>query len=280
MGLKLSFRSVFMSDVHLGAGACHADEAATFLKHVECSTLYLVGDIIDMWRLRSRWHWPESHNRFVRRVLKMAKQGTRVVLIPGNHDERARDYAGLTFGGVELAREAIHTTADGRRLLVTHGDEADLIVRHHRALSIIGGAAYDRLVGLNRSCNLIRARFGLTPWSLSRVVKLKIKSACTFVSRFEDCLEQASLERGFDGVVCGHIHKPEIRQGKAWYYNCGDWVESCTALVEHDDGAIRLIDGLAFIAELEALDHDADEADGTLPRWPDKSLGSPLPGKA
>ena len=243
MGVKIAYRSVFISDVHLGTSTSHADEAATFLKHIECSTLYLVGDIIDMWRLRARWHWPESHNRFVRRVLKMAKRGTRVVLIPGNHDERAREYAGLSFGGVELAREAVHVTADGRRLLVTHGDEADLIVRHHRLLSTIGGAAYDRLVAANRACNLVRARFGLRPWSLSRYVKHKVKSACTFVSRFEECLESSAAQRGFDGVVCGHIHKAEIRRiGEVLYCNDGDWVEGCTALAEDQSGNLTIID--------------------------------------
>lgn len=256
MPLKVGYRAVFISDVHLGAASSHADQAASFLKHVECQTLYLVGDIIDMWRLRSRWHWPESHNRFVRRVLKMAKQGTRVVLIPGNHDERARDYIGLNFGGVELARQAVHVTADGRRLLVTHGDEADLIVRHHRVLSVIGGAAYDRLVSANRAFNQVRVRCGLRPWSLSQYVKLRVKSACTFISRFEECLERTALDAGYDGVVCGHVHKAEIRAGVTAYYNCGDWVESCTALVEHDDGAMRIVDGLAFLDQFRSREAD------------------------
>lgn len=257
MNIKVSYRSIFISDVHLGAAASRADLAATFLKHTECSTLYLVGDIIDMWRLRSRWHWPESHNRFVRRVLKMAKHGTRVILIPGNHDDRAREYDGLNFGGVELAREAIHTTASGQRLLITHGDEADLVVRHHRVLSALGGAAYDRLVTLNRACNAVRARLGLRPWSLAKHIKGRVKKACTHISRFEECLERIALDRGFDGVVCGHIHKPEIRKGNTWYYNCGDWVESCTALVEHDDGTMRLIDGQAFVEQFEVQDAQA-----------------------
>lgn len=261
MAVKVGYRAVFISDVHLGLGSSRADEAATFLKHVECRTLYLVGDIIDLWRLRSRWYWPESHNRFIRRILKMAKQGTRVVFIPGNHDEKAREYAGLNFGGVEIATEAVHTTADGRKLLIIHGDEIDLVVRHARALSAIGGVAYDHLVRLNRASNAIRRRLNLKPWSLSQAVKAKVKKACEHIARFEQTLEAEALRRGLDGVVCGHIHKAESRRGATEYFNCGDWIESCTALVEHDDGVLQILDGLAFINQFKSdqLERDRSE---------------------
>ncbi|MFN7020178.1 MAG: UDP-2,3-diacylglucosamine diphosphatase [Phycisphaerales bacterium] len=269
MSLRINYRTVFLSDVHLGSAASRADAAAEFLKHLDCQTLYLVGDIIDMWRLRSRWHWPESHNRFVRRVLKMAKRGTRVVFIPGNHDDHAREYVGLNFGGVELAREAVHQTADGRRLLVVHGDEVDAVVRHARLLSVIGGAAYDQLVLVNRWSNRIRSWLGLRPWSLSQAVKMRVKKACQHIARFEQTLADEAAARALHGVVCGHIHKAESRRigaaagPEVEYHNCGDWVESCTALVEHDDGTLRLLDGLAMIEQwrgLEAAESDAPTA--------------------
>lgn len=241
---RLAYRSIFMSDVHLGASSSRADDAADFLKSVECRTLYLVGDIIDMWRLRSRWHWPESHNRFVKRVLKMSKHGTRVVFIPGNHDEHARHYTELNFGGVEVVHEAIHHAADGRRYLVTHGDQADLVIRHARLVSMIGGTAYDGLVVANRWANRLRANFGFAPWSLSQSIKMKVKKACQHIARFEDVLIDEARSRGLDGVICGHIHKAEYRTTPCGlvYINCGDWVESLTVAVEHDDGTMRVVD--------------------------------------
>jgi UDP-2,3-diacylglucosamine pyrophosphatase LpxH len=271
MAEKLSYRAVFISDVHLGSAASSADAAAQFLKHVECETLYLVGDIIDMWRLRSRWYWPETHNKFIRRVLKMAKQGTRVVFIPGNHDEHARDYEGLNFGGVELVREAIHTTADGRRLLIIHGDEVDAVVRHHRALSMLGGAAYDRLVTINRWSNIIRRAMGLQPWSLSAAIKQRVKRACQHVAKYEQTLADEASRRGLDGVVCGHIHKAEVRTiltrdgGEVQYYNCGDWVESLTALVEHDDGTLRVIKPEHLLAPLRGPGDSSPAVDVVIP---------------
>jgi UDP-2,3-diacylglucosamine pyrophosphatase LpxH len=269
MGVRLPYRAVFISDVHLGSAASRADAAAAFLKHVECDTLYLVGDIIDMWRLRSRWYWPETHNKFIRRVLKMAKHGTRVVFIPGNHDEHARDYAGLNFGGVELVREAVHTTADGRRLLVVHGDEIDAVVRHHRALSVLGSVAYDKLVTINRWSNVIRRGMGLQPWSLSAAIKQRVKRACQHIAKYEQTLADEAARRGLDGVVCGHIHKAEIRDIAATdgrtvqYFNCGDWVESLTALVEHDDGTLRVFRPEPMAIDLADLT-EPDEAANPL----------------
>ncbi len=243
------FRTVFVSDLHLGCSECRADEVADFLKFVQCDTLYLVGDIIDMWRLRRRWHWPEANNRVVRRILKMARNGTRVVLIPGNHDDSARAYAGLNFGGVEILMDDVHSTADGRQLLVTHGDQFDLVVKHARLLSVLGGWAYDRLLKLNKHYNRVRGWLGYDYWSLSKFLKLKVKSACTMISKFEHELCREAVRRNVDGVVCGHIHMAEVRLGKPGipdYFNCGDWVEQSTALVEHDDGRIELLDGAAL----------------------------------
>jgi UDP-2,3-diacylglucosamine pyrophosphatase LpxH len=260
------FRAVFISDLHLGASECRARDAASLLKRIDCDSLYLVGDIVDMWRLRQRWHWPESNNRFVHRLLKLAKRGTRVVFIPGNHDEPARRYAGLSFGGVQIALQASHTTADGRKLLITHGDQFDLVVLHAPLLSALGGWAYDVLLVLNRHYNRLRALLGRPYWSFSQFLKLKVKRACSYISRFEDALLAEAARGGYDGVVCGHIHKAELREGKRAspefpaqdggksiaYFNCGDWVESCTLIVEHDDGAMELIDGLALLETLRA----------------------------
>jgi UDP-2,3-diacylglucosamine pyrophosphatase LpxH len=278
MRSRRSYRAVFLSDVHLGSSASRADEAADFLKGIETPNLYLVGDIIDMWRLRSRWHWPEANNKFVRRVLKMAKRGTRVIFIPGNHDEHAREYVGLNFGGVQLAREAIHTTADGRRLLVVHGDEIDLVVKHARLLSVIGGVAYERLVMLNHWTNRLRRVFGLRPWSLSQAIKLRVKKACQHIAKFEATLASEAHRRGLDGVVCGHIHKAEAMRLRVEgqpegtdveYFNCGDWVESCTALLEHEDGRLEIVEAAHahdhVANEIDDHEHDADPIEPVEP---------------
>lgn len=245
---KLRYRTVFLSDLHLGSSGCRAAELCSFLKRLDCDTLYLVGDVIDMWRLRQRWYWPERHNRAITRILKLAKHGTRVVFVPGNHDEHARRFIGYTFGGVEVAREAEHETADGRKLLITHGDQFDLIVKHARALSVLGSWAYDTLVVINNRLNWLRRKLGLRYWSLANFLKMKVKSACTYIAKFEDALAYEAAERGFSGVVCGHIHKAEIATARdIAYYNCGDWVESCTALVEHEDGSMEILDGIAVV---------------------------------
>ncbi len=252
MAVKLEYRTVFLSDLHLGSRGCRAHDLLAFLKRVKCQRLYLVGDVIDMWRLRQRWYWPTAHNKVVRRILRMANKGTQVLLIPGNHDEAARQYAMLNFGGVRVVRRATHTTADGKRLFVTHGDEYDLIVRNHRLVSMLGGWAYEWLIVANTWYNRIRQRFGLNYTSLSQAIKLRVKRACTFISDFEDTLANEARRRGMDGVICGHIHKAEARKTADGldYFNCGDWVESCTALVEHEDGKLQIIDGIALVAQL------------------------------
>jgi UDP-2,3-diacylglucosamine pyrophosphatase LpxH len=236
------FRTIWISDVHLGTPGCNADMLFDFLKHTESETLYLVGDIIDGWRLKKSWYWNQRHNDIIRRVLKKAKKGTRVVYIPGNHDEAFRPYVGLNIGGVELLSEAIHETADGRRLLVLHGDEFDGVVLYARWLAFLGDKAYAMLLKLNVAFNWVRRKLDLPYWSLSAYLKHKVKTAVEFVSRYEEAVARAAQERGVDGVVCGHIHHAEtLKFGDTTYYNDGDWVESCTALVEHPDGQMEIL---------------------------------------
>ncbi|MBL9148662.1 MAG: UDP-2,3-diacylglucosamine diphosphatase [Phycisphaerae bacterium] len=278
---RTRYRSVWISDTHLGSFSVQADELAFFLKHVACDHLYLVGDIVDMWRLTQRWKWPASHNVVVRRILKHAARGTRVLYIPGNHDDAARAYAGLELGGIGIALNAAHRTADGRDLLVTHGDQYDLVVRHHRLLSKAGAIAYDALLGTNRVWNAGRRLVGLPHHSLSKAIKERVKSACTFVSDFEGEVVAEARRGGFDGVVCGHIHKADARaslgtSGVA-YYNCGDWVESCTALVEHDDGRMEVIDGRAFNASTRTLLGAMAPASDPHDEWPEVPMPFPLP---
>ena len=254
---RTRYRTVWISDVHLGTPGCNADLLFDFLKSIECETLYLVGDIVDGWQLRKGWYWPARHNDVVRCILKQAKKGTRVVYIAGNHDDAFRDYCGLDFGGVELRLEEIHTTADGRRLLVIHGDQFDSIVLYARWLAFLGDNAYTLLLKSNIAVNWVRRLFGLPYWSLAAHLKKRVKNAVQFISKFEEVLAHAAIERGVDGVVCGHIHSAEIREinGVTYYIdgvlyvNDGDWVESCTALAEHADGRIEILDWAAHARE-------------------------------
>jgi UDP-2,3-diacylglucosamine pyrophosphatase LpxH len=240
---KRKFRTVWISDIHLGTRGCNAALLLDFLHAIECETLYLVGDILDGWRLKKGWYWPDAHNEVVRRLLKLAHRGTRVVLIAGNHDEMLRPYAGMSFGGVEIANEAIHVTADQRRLLITHGDAFDVVVLYHRWLAFAGDQAYTLLLQANVVLNRVRRRLKLPYWSLSSYLKKRVKNAVAYVGEFEEAVARAAAERGVDGVVCGHIHCAEIRQiGNVTYYNDGDWVESCTALVEAADGTMTILD--------------------------------------
>ena len=251
---KRKYRTVWVSDVHLGTRGCNAEMLVDFLRSIECETLYLVGDIIDGWRLRKGWYWPDAHNEVIRRVLKMAHRGTRVVFVVGNHDEMLRDYAGLTFGGVELVLEAVHETADGRFLLVTHGDSFDGVVLYAKWLALLGDKAYSLLLRTNVLVNAVRRRFKLPYWSLSAHLKKRVKNAVQFVCAFEEAVARETAERGLDGVVCGHIHSAEIRQiGQITYYNDGDWVESCTALVEDGEGRILIVDWAAELSTRPAV---------------------------
>lgn len=268
MAIKLEYRTVFISDLHLGSKSARAKDLAAFLKRIRCERLYLVGDVIDMWRLKQRWFWPKQHNKVVRRILTMAnKKGTEVIYIPGNHDEAARQFINLTFGDVVLKKQVTHETADGRRLFVVHGDQYDLVVQNARLLSMLGGWAYDWLVAFNRRYNKIRQWLGLPYKSLSQAIKMRVKGACTFISNFEGTLIHEAKRRGLDGVVCGHIHKAECRPNdQVAYFNCGDWVESCTALVEHDDGKLQLIDGVAIVEQLREQERAMKAMTGRAPK--------------
>jgi UDP-2,3-diacylglucosamine pyrophosphatase LpxH len=242
-GERLSVRTVFISDVHLGTPGCQAGALLDFLRCVECETLYLVGDIVDGWQLMRRWYWPQAHNDVVQKVLRTARKGTRVVLVPGNHDEFARRYLGHSFGGIEVVEDAVHQTADGRRLWVMHGDLFDGVVQCAPWLAHIGDGLYTLALRLNRALNSARARLGLPYWSLSRYLKLKVKRAVSFIGDFEAAVIREARRRGVDGVVCGHIHHAELRTVDGLVYaNDGDWVESLTALVEHGDGRLEIIE--------------------------------------
>jgi UDP-2,3-diacylglucosamine pyrophosphatase LpxH len=235
-------RTLFLSDLHLGTKGCQAGSLLDFLKHYDADTIYLVGDIIDGWRLKSSWHWPQSHNDVVQKLLRKARKGSRLIYIPGNHDEFLRDYIGINLGGIELADHALHETADGKRYLVIHGDQFDLVVRHARWLALLGDGAYTTALFVNTYLNIMRRKLGLTYWSLSSWAKLKVKNAVNHIGRFEELLTAEAKRQKADGVICGHIHHAIMhdRFGIA-YVNTGDWVESCTAVVEHYDGAFQMI---------------------------------------
>lgn len=246
------YRTIWISDIHLGTRGCNAELLIDFLDHVDSDTLYLVGDIIDGWRLKKKFFWPESHNDIVWRILKRAHRGTRIIYIPGNHDEMFRQFNGFDFGGVEIRRHAEHETADGRKLLVLHGDEFDTVMLAHRWLAFVGDAAYDWLMRLNYVVNNIRTKLGLPYWSLSSMAKHKVKNAVEFISRFEELVARAAKQRGVDGVVAGHIHTAEYRRIDGIdYYNDGDWVEGCTALVEHQDGRMEILNWPAEMGQRE-----------------------------
>jgi UDP-2,3-diacylglucosamine pyrophosphatase LpxH len=267
---RVKYRAVWISDTHLGSRGAHAAQLSHFLKRINCDTLYFVGDIIDFWRLKSKVYWPWQHNAVLRRTLQLAKRGAKIIYVPGNHDEALRQYAGLEFGGILIRREAVHETADGRRLLVTHGDQFDLVVTRHRLLSLVGAAAYDWLIVINRFYNRWRRWRGWPYRSLSQYLKLKVKSACMYVSRFEESLTREARTRDFDGVICGHIHKPEIDESSdVRYYNCGDWIENCTALVEYGNGEMEIIHAHEFLRDFEEDDTAADQAMEALYPAPD-----------
>lgn len=240
------YRTIWISDVHLGTRGCNADLLIDFLDHTDSETMYLVGDIIDGWRLKKKFYWPAAHNDIVWRILKRAKRGTRIVFIPGNHDEMFRPFTGLNFGGVECRRVAFHTTADGRRLMVLHGDEFDGVMLAHRWLAFVGDTLYELLMDVSRRVNIVRRWLGLPYWSLSKMAKHKVKNAVEFIFKYEELVARAAAARKLDGVVCGHIHTAEHRmfgtdENPVEYWNDGDWVEGCNALVEHFDGRMEIL---------------------------------------
>lgn len=235
-------RAVFVSDIHLGTPGCQAAALLDFLKHHPSEYLYLVGDIVDGWQLSRRWFWPQAHNDVVQKLLRRARKGCRVVYIPGNHDEFARQFTGHGFGGIEVVHEAVHVTADGRRLWVLHGDDFDGVIQCAKWLAYVGDNLYELSLRINRHLNRMRGKLGLPYWSLSAWLKHKVKKALNYVTSFEEAVAHEARRRGHEGVVCGHIHRAEMREiGGVLYCNDGDWVESRTALVEHFDGRLELV---------------------------------------
>ena len=242
-GQRTHVRSIFISDIHLGTAGCQAHALLDFLRVMRCDHLYLVGDIVDGWQLRRKWFWPQAHNDVVQKILRAARKGTHVVFVPGNHDEFARRYDGHEFGGIVVMQECVHLTADGRKLWVTHGDLFDGVIQCAKWLAYVGDQAYEFTLRLNSTFNTLRARLGLPYWSLSQYLKHKVKRAVSYVSDFETAVAREAKRRGLDGVVCGHIHHAEMREIEGVLYcNDGDWVESLTALVEHADGRLEIID--------------------------------------
>lgn len=247
------YRTVFISDTHLGTKGARTDFLSDFLGSMSCDSLFLVGDIVDGWRLRKCWYWDAAHDQVIRHILRHARNGTAVTYIPGNHDEMFRawlptamDPATLEVAGIALRNEAEHMTADGKRFLITHGDQFDSVVRYAKVLAHLGDSAYVASLVFNRWFNVVRHKLGYPYWSLSQWLKRQVKEAVKAIDRFETALAGEAERRGFDGVVCGHIHHAEMRRvGGVMYMNDGDWVESCTALVEHHDGRMELIDWAA-----------------------------------
>jgi UDP-2,3-diacylglucosamine pyrophosphatase LpxH len=253
------YRALFISDVHLGAKGSQADRLLDFLRDHDADVIYLVGDIVDGWQLKSGWYWPQAHNDVVQKLLRQARKGARVIYLPGNHDEFLRDYYGTHFGGVEVQDMAMHEGADGRRYLVIHGDHFDLVVTQARWLALLGDKAYDLAITVNRVFNALRRRLGFPYWSLSQWAKLKVKNAVNFIGQFEKTLVAEAHRHGADGVICGHIHHAVIHDDYGVrYINCGDWVESCTAVVEHHDGRFEIIDwSNATSTQPDEVEHDA-----------------------
>lgn len=249
----LKFRSIWISDLHLGTAGCQTGYLLDFLKNTEAEYLYLVGDIIDGWALKRSWYWNQSHNDVVQKVLRKARKGTHVIYIPGNHDEGGRQFLGLMFGDIRIEDEVIHTLADGRKFLVLHGDKFDGVVQCAKWLAIVGDRLYGITLKLNYWFNRARARMGLGYWSLSQYLKHKVKTAVSFVSSFENAVALEAKSRGLDGVICGHIHKAEMRDiDGVLYCNDGDWVESLTALVELPNGELKILTWQTYFAEQSA----------------------------
>lgn len=239
---KLSVRALFISDVHLGTRTAQAERLLDFLRYCDAETIYLVGDIIDFWKVRRGPHWPQTHNDVLQKLMRKVRKGARLVLVPGNHDEALRDYTGMQFGGVEIHRDILHTTAKDQRYVVLHGDEFDVVVRTARWLAFLGDHGYEFALWLNNPLNWVRRHLGLGYWSLSAFLKHRVKKAVAFIGAFEEAVAAEARRRGADGVICGHIHHASDRHFLGTHYlNCGDWVESCTAIVETYDGELHVI---------------------------------------
>jgi len=257
-----SCRTIFLSDIHLGTKGCQAELLLSFIKSFQAETIYLVGDIVDCWSLRRGWYWPQTHNDVVQKLLRQARKGVKVIYIPGNHDEAFRDYCGTHFGGVEVKFDDLHTAADGKRYLVTHGDAFDGVVCGHRWLALLGDRSYTMLLKINTLVSRVRRFLGLPYWSLSAWTKLKVKKAVQLIDRFETVLAAEARRREVDGVICGHIHHAEIRDIEGiTYVNDGDWVESCTAVIERHDGKLEIVRWSDTLAASFAEKRDAARRD-------------------
>lgn len=245
--MKTKYRSIWISDIHLGTRGCQADLLLDFLDNVSCDNLYLVGDIIDGWVMSSSSvYWPQSHTNVIRKFLSKAKNGTQVTYVSGNHDEFLRRYSldeMPMFGNVRVVNDIIHISPTGQRYLVIHGDEFDIITRYHKWLAVLGDYGYRLLLGINLILNKLRRKFGFGYWSLSKWIKHRVKKAVNFIGEYETAVARSCKDIGVDGVICGHIHHAEIKEiDGMMYFNDGDFVESCTALVEHSDGLLEIIE--------------------------------------
>jgi UDP-2,3-diacylglucosamine pyrophosphatase LpxH len=236
------YRALFISDIHLGTKACQAEAFLDFLRFHDAPQIYLIGDIVDFWRIRRGIYWPQPHNDVLQKLLRKVRKGTDLVYIPGNHDEAMRDYCGAQFGGVAIERQTIHVGADGRRYLIMHGDEFDVVVRYAKWLALFGDWSYTLALWLNTHLNVVRRWFAMPYWSLSAYLKHKVKRAVNYIGEFELALSQEARRHGAQGVICGHIHHAAMRQvGDVIYINTGDWVESCTAVAETEEGIFEII---------------------------------------
>src|SRR5260370_29279524 len=235
-------RALFISDVLLGSRACKAEQLLDFLRHHDADTIYLVGDIVDGWQLRSGWHWPQTHNDVIQKLLRKARKGSRLIYVPGNHDEFLRDYFGTHFGGVVVTEQATHVAADGRRYVVTHGDQFDGRIKRARRFAALGDQVQMLLQAANTVVNVVRQGLSLPRWSLSQWAKYKVKDVLNYVQSFEEALAAEATRRQAEAVICGHVHQASIRDSPAArYINCGDWVESCSAAVEHFDRRLEIV---------------------------------------
>ena len=260
-----NYKAIFISDIHLGSKACQAKLLLDFLKHNDSQKLYLVGDIVDGWRLKRKWYWPQSHNDVVQKILRKARKGTEIIYVPGNHDEGLRRYIGTHFGGIEVRNTDIYEAVNGNKYLVIHGDNFDNVMLYARWLAYLGDYAYDFVLRLNNVFNGLRRLMGLRYWSLSSYLKIKVKNAVQFISEYEHAIANEAQKAGVQGVICGHIHHAQMKQyGDISYMNDGDWVESCTALVEHLDGTWEIVFWADIVAQRQTISENSDDSEQLL----------------
>ena len=256
------YKAIFISDIHLGSKACQAELLLDFLKHNDSQKLYLVGDIVDGWRLKRKWYWPQSHNDVVQKILRKARKGTEIIYVPGNHDEGLRRYIGTHFGGIEVRNTDIYEAVNGNKYLVLHGDNFDNVMLYARWVAYLGDYAYDFVLSLNNVFNGLRRLMGLRYWSLSSYLKIKVKNAVQFISEYEHAIANEAQKAGVQGVICGHIHHAQMKQyGDIIYMNDGDWVESCTALVEHLDGTWEIVFWADIVAQRQTISENSDDSE-------------------